>query len=50
MLAPIAGGMLAMRSGDMRFPFWLGAAFMLLALVSFEFFSVRARKKQRPAD
>ena len=50
MLAPIAGGMLAMRSGDMRFPFWLGAAFMLLALVFFVFFSSRAWKKQHPAD
>ena len=44
MLAPIAGGMLAMQSGEMRFPFWLGAVLMLLALVSFVFFSIRARK------
>ena len=50
MLAPIAGGMLAMQSGEMRFPFWLGAAFMLLALVSFVFFSIRARKANTSAS
>ena len=43
--APISGGVLAMQTGSVCFPFWLGAALMLAAMLSFGILTIRAWKK-----
>ncbi|MBO4630595.1 MAG: MFS transporter [Lentisphaeria bacterium] len=42
--APVLGGVLAMQTGNVRFPFWLGAGLIAAALLFFTAFTLRTRR------
>jgi len=47
--APLLGGFLAMKTGETRFPFWLCGGFILVSMLFFGIYSLRAWHKRDEA-